>query len=263
MSKKYSKKILRGYRKQRKLSFKQNKNKKKTKKNSKKKKHTRGGSRSNVEDLLPIKFVRVHGCSYLGKLLPAIMPPKNNIINTFKVPPKTYIITFVKPGDILTVRSDIKDKIFNIYRTPFNKRIPGEEYSLFKDNDKSTELTNIGKHIMNNFNSYKNNTEPKLFFKNHQPGTIMNNIFINFQNKKCKEYKNCNIFVLNKNTLIENTYDAKYKNINTDENEYYKGNLNNLINLEGPGIYLLNICRMRSGLNNSLISKMRALSNNN
>ena len=200
---------------------------------------------------LPIKFVRVHGsCSA-------------NTINTFKVPKDTYIITMVKPGDYLGISDSIKDDIFNIYKTPFPSRKPGENYSLFKNDDKSIEITRMGKNIMDK-NHKMGSTD--LFFKNHPPGTIMNNTFISFQDPQCIEDNNspsssCNIFCLNKKNYKTKICNPRYMSYKSGKVEDYEGYLEDLTHIEGPGIYILNTCRgVGSRGNSNLLKAMRVIS---
>lgn len=192
-----------------------------------------------------IKFVRVHGNT---------PNPINNKLSTYKIPEDTHVITLVQPGDILEVNSELKNQIIRLYKN--NK-------SLFEENDTSVQITDEGLYIMDLFNKYQKENSPKLFFRNHIPGMIMNNLYLNFQSEGCTEDSlgSCRIFCLNLKSKKETECLPKQIDRNTGKHKIIQGLLSELIQNEGPGTYILNICRgTTSDLSNEKLTAMRTLS---
>jgi hypothetical protein len=195
-----------------------------------------------------LKFVRVHGRT---------PNPIYDEIITFEIPQNTYIITLVQPGDDLMIPNSIKRDIFSIYKG--NK-------TLFQDNDKSVLLTLEGSNIMDKYNEYSKRDDGSpmnLIFRNHIPGMIMNNLELNFNDPGCTERfdTSCRIFCLNKKDKTENECLPKFINRSSGRHNIIKGLLSDLVDNEGPGTYILNICRGVSySVNKRSIAAMRALS---
>ena len=192
---------------------------------------------------IQVKFLRVHGYT----------PYTYRNLDTFKIPENTNIITLTHPGDNLNIHSAIKDEIFELYK---------QKKSLFKKNDTSTELSDEGFRIMERFNEKQSEESPKLFFRNHIPGMIMNNLSFNFNSDGCVKgsmNSSCALFCLNKKTNEESECLPKYMNRDTGELNIYKGSLEEITHIEGHGTYILNICRGTSA-NDNTKQAMRALS---
>ena len=220
-----------------------------------------------------VKLILSHGCIQIPFKLDNhmnILKPKTK----FLVPKDTYIIYLIRPGYEYHISYYLEDKLKNFYK---------KGNSLFKKNDKSKQLTKEGKKLQEYFrhfefphglpsepgwkrkvikpgfgefvsgkhvhlskpNSkqqlervirYKGNYEVvtskmPIFFKNNLPGDRINNTMLEFNSHWKTDYKS--IECINPSHWKTNCQKTRPKIIS----------LNKLIDIEGPGIYILSCCR--------------------
>lgn len=234
-----------------------------------------------------IKFVRVHGCSTRGIINARTGKEYDPII---EIPPKTNVITLTEPGDILSVPSSIKDVIFRSYKQG-NTLYP----NMHREPNK---LTDSGQFIEDTFNNMNRpqtlkageEPKPKIKFKNHLSGKHINNIFMDFNDPTFGSDEqietSCKIFCLNKigpykHAVAHNHSDPTSQGCSPEyqinsmtpaagrhrahpanaQERYYEGDLKGLLQIEGPGTYILSICRGYEGNDaKDVIDKMKAFS---
>ena len=159
----------------------------------------------------------------------------------FTIPENTYVITLVKSGVFFPI--NLVKYLYYFYRN---------NHHLFKDQDTSTELSEEGKKLFYYFNKiqhklsfnkpYDDYRSDNLFFKNHLPGTIMNNQNIDIRVKELEKDSNEQIKKLGGINFL-----SEHIRENTRINNGKIPTLEELIQGQGPGVYIISSCRVIIG----------------
>jgi len=189
-----------------------------------------------------LKFIRTHGCN---------ASPINGKNKTYTLPKNVYVITMSSPGESVLVSSVIKDDIFQLYR--------GDK-TLFNSDDKGSTLTPSANSLLKKYKSVK--------LLNHKPTMKMNDIYINFGDVQCNTTEpdaTCKLFCFNKNKPHDeiecspNLFD-----VNTGTHKKVTGiYLSEFIDMQGPGTYIVSVCREFSTRDQRLQKAARELSDEN
>lgn len=176
-----------------------------------------------------VKFVKGHGSTIIKKERGGDGRVKSVIPDKINIPAETFVITLTKPGESSPFCQRVDEEIKRFYLS---------NNTLFENKDTSKKLSSEGLQFQSSLKSKGVHYE----FKNHIPGMSMNNIALDFINN-CNK-KSCSIDCLKSSGEWYKEYCLpQHRDELIDSSEGIKVTLSDLLEDQGKGVYIIQVCR--------------------